>query len=291
MSALEIIIPLRNPTAVLWESIDSLAVQTDRSFSVLLSDNHSTQGADVLREAVRRLEAAAIPARVVIPPRALGRVEHWNWAHGEARADWLKPLFVGDLLFPAYVQRVLARAADRPEAKFIRCDWESRQEGRSPLAVHAPFSQESLTPAEFLKYYPGQGNWIGGPVNVAYHRLAWQLSGGYMPQLPACADLQLYVTLIVRHGLESIPEPLAAFQLHPDRFSHRIGKRRVNGLFEVWLILRQMRDQCREEGLDLPQEVIRSALWRQFKNNYWHPMKNALKERLKGRAVVPLYCL
>jgi len=264
----EIIMPVRNPSDIMLESIDSLIAQTRRSFAVLISDNHSSQGLEVIKKACHKLKSAKIPVRVVRPDQALGRVEHWNWAHSKAKADWLKPLFVGDILFPTYVKEILKRVAEKPKAKFIRCEQENRQADASVVTSRAPISKMSLTPADFLHYYPRLGNWLGGPVNVAYHRLAWQLSGGYMPQLPVCADLQLYVTMILRHGLESIPIPLVAFQLHPQRFSHKIGKRRVNGFAEQWLILSQLQNQCHSENLKLPPNIVLRTLWRLNFNHY-----------------------
>jgi len=284
---MEIIMPVRNPSGIMLESIDSLVAQTKRKFAVLISDNHSTQGLEVIEKARRKLKSARITVRVVRPDLELGRIEHWNWAHSEARADWLKPLFVGDILFPAYVAKLHERATKKPEAKFIRCEMETRQEGRPTRTTRTPFSDESLTPEGFLHYYPHRGNWIGGPVNVAYHRLAWQLSGGYMPQIPMCADLQLYVTMILRHGLESIPIPLAAFQLHTQRFSHKIAKRRVNSLFEMWLILRQIQNQDLGKNLHLSSSAVRSALWLQFLVDYWYPFRKNVKSYLQQKHLLP----
>jgi glycosyltransferase involved in cell wall biosynthesis len=60
LSTLEIILPVRNPTAVLTQTVRSLATQTDRRFTVLLSDNHSTQGLELLEAAVNELQDAGI---------------------------------------------------------------------------------------------------------------------------------------------------------------------------------------------------------------------------------------
>lgn len=282
MSAfLEVIIPVRNPGEKLLESAASLAAQTDRDFGVVLSDNGSTSGLEWIAQACATLGAAGIPVRQVRPRLALGRVEHWNWAHSQATADWLKPLFVGDLLAPAYVARLRERALARPAARFIRCEFEMRSP-QSTSVTRVPFAQSSLTPSEFLDHYPQGGNWIGGPVNVAYHRAAWQVAGGYLPQLPACADLELYVMMILRHGLETIPEPLAIFQLHDQRFSHGITRRRVNGCFELWLILRQARNYCRNQKLPWPRAAVAAGMGTQLRIDYWEPLKAAVKRSLTG---------
>jgi hypothetical protein len=57
LKTFEIILPLRNPTAVLEQTTASVVAQTDRNFSVLLSDNHSTKGVEFIDAAVRQLEA------------------------------------------------------------------------------------------------------------------------------------------------------------------------------------------------------------------------------------------
>lgn len=271
--------PVRNPGDKLIESVASLTAQTASGYAVLFSDNLSTSGLDIIEQARETLRQAGVPTRVVRPPFELGRVEHWNWAHSQATADWLKPLFVGDLLAPEYIARVYERVLARPAARIIRCELETRWASGERWVTHAPCPDESLTPAAFLRHYPHLGNWLGGPVNMAYHQLAWQLAGGYMPQLPACADLQLYLTMILRHGLETIPVALAIFQLHTQRFSHGIARRRVHGAFELWLILRQLRNYCLNEKLPWPANAVWAGVWRQLRTDCWNPFKATIKRR------------
>lgn len=274
---LEIIMPVRNAGGKLLESIESLAAQTERGFGVVISDNYSTSGLEWIDAAAKRLGEAGIPVRIVRPPFELGRVEHWNWAHSAAEADWLKPLFVGDLLEPRYVQAMRERIEARPAARVVRCDFCIRTPAGVQPAGRAP-DVDALTPAQFLEHFPHRGNWLGAPVNIAYHRLAWQLAGGYQPQLPACGDLQLYVAMILRHGVELLHEPLAIFQLHTERFSHGIGRRTVNGWFELWLILRHMRNYCLDAGLPWSSAAARRALLVQFRIDYLEPIKERIKD-------------
>src|SRR5580700_1080445 len=103
MKTLEIILPLRNPTAAFERSVESILAQKERSFTVLISDNHSGTGTELITAAAERLRGAGIAVRNVRPPLELGRVEHWNWAMQESAADWLKPLFAGDWLDANYV--------------------------------------------------------------------------------------------------------------------------------------------------------------------------------------------
>jgi len=281
---LEIVMPVRNPGDKLRETTASLLAQSQRSFSVLLSDNFSTQGLDELDLAQHSLEAGGVPVRRVKPPFELGRVQHWNWAHAQGTSNWLKPLFVGDLLLPRYVERLGERVRQRPECALVRCEFEQRVGGEVASVTRAPFAPDSLSPQEFLDWFPDQGNWIGGPVNVAYRRSTFQAMGGYAVHIPACSDLHLNVMLALHHGLENIPEPLAAFQLHEQRFSHGIGQRRVNGCFELWLILRQASNYCQAAGLKWPRLGVLRGVTQQLRVDYWYPSRRRFKTMLLGKS-------
>jgi hypothetical protein len=278
---LEIVIPVRNPGDKLLESAGSLAAQSAKDFSVLFSDNFSNTGLEFLEKARGMLAGAGIAARIVKPPFELGRVEHWNWAHSQGRAAWLKPLFVGDLLGAEFVALLKERATATPAPHVARCEFDFKTGGQTSPAMRAPCESRRLSPAEFLRYFPRYGNWIGGPINIAYSRLAWQSTSGYSPELPSCADFNLYVAMILRHGVELLPERLVTFQLHTQRFSHGIQKRRVSGWFEVWLTLRQARNYCLSANLPWPRNGVRAGVWRQVKIDYWYPKKEAIK-RLIG---------
>jgi hypothetical protein len=278
MSAwLEIILPVRNPGSKFLETADSLVQQTERDFGVVLSDNFSQEGFEHLVAAEHRLKAGGISVRRIKPLWELGRVQHWNWAHAQAQATWLKPLFVGDILFPHYVERLHARVEKRPDSALVRCEFQTRRPGTT-ATTSVPFEEQSLTPQQFLAWFPSHGNWLGGPINMAYRKSAWRAAGGYAVHMPACADLNLYVNLTLHHGLETIPETLAAFQLHEQRFSHGIGKRRVNGCFELWLILRQARNYCSNVGLIWPERGVARGVARQMKVDYWEPARQRLKQ-------------
>jgi hypothetical protein len=242
---LEIIVPVRNPGVKLLETGSSLAAQTERGFSVVLSDNFSADGHDILMQFCDAMKSANIPVNRVQPPYGLGRVQHCNWVHGQGEAEWLKPLFTGDLLKPDYMEHLHLRVAARPQAQIVRCEAEVNTAEKIRVSAAAPFKQENLTPTEFLNYFPTSGNWIGGLINVAYRRAAWQAVGGYPPHLPALGGLKLIAIMALRYGIEMIHEPLAISQTHDDIRSNRC--------FETWLILRELRNYCLSVNLPWPE--------------------------------------
>ena len=224
---LEILIPVRNPTAVFDKTVESLTVQTDKNFSVLISDNFSTKGQEHIAAALEKLSAAGIAARKVQPPVELERVEHWNWAHYQSPADWLKPLFVGDWLEPVYVSRVREIAAANPACRYIYSNGYTHIAGQEPTTGQNPWAGRFNSPEVMQDVVLRHGMQFGPPSAAAYERTAFLALGGYPTGLPISADSLLYCTLAARFGAAGIQEKLCHFNIHAARFSTALpGKRR-----------------------------------------------------------------
>src|SRR5580698_8170005 len=163
MRTIEIIIPLRNPPAAFERSVESLLAQKERSFSVLLSDNHSTKGGELIAAAVERLRGAGIAMRSVRPPLELGRVEHWNWAMYESAGEWLKPLFAGDWLDADYVALLRGAMAENPECRYIFCSYVLHPGGNPPVTVTSPWVGRFRPPAEMQQNVLSHGMQFGPP--------------------------------------------------------------------------------------------------------------------------------
>ena len=252
---LEIIIPVHSGDGDLAATIASLVAQTDRRFSVLLSNNLAPGASATPNEAERKLIAAGITVRRAKPPKDVSLVEHWNLAHHEATADWLKPLAPGEHLQPGYVGALLARIAERPHARFIRCDAEINTDWGTEV-LRAPFSQAAISPAEVVAFFPKRIDWLSRLVNVAYRRPAWLAAGGFSPQFPAFAALNLNVILALHHGVENIAPPLVTAD-YTDRFRlNAIGRGRVNLCLELWLLLRQARNYCLSAKIAWPGRCL-----------------------------------
>ena len=224
---LEILIPIRNPTEVFAQTIDSLAAQTDKNFSVLISDNFSTKGQVHLTAALEKLSAAGIPARRVQPPVELGRVEHWNWLHEQSQADWLKPLFAGDWLEPVYMARLRETVAANPACRYVFSNGYTHFPGEAPRTGPNPWTGRFRTPKEMQDMVLRFGMQFGPPSAAAYERQTFQSLGGYDPALPICADSYLFCKLAALFGTAGISEPVFHFLIHAARFSNDLpGKRR-----------------------------------------------------------------
>ena len=232
MNTLELILPLRNPPTVLGKTVESLVAQTDKNFSVLISDNHSTQGEELFADAIARFTAAGIPVRRVKPPFELGRVEHWNWAHHESTADWLKPVFAGDWLETDYVARLRAASTANPACRYIFASSVLHRADVPPEKVASPWSGRFRDAVEMEKLVLKYGMQFGPPSAAAYERTAFIAVGGYPTSLPICSDSLMFCALASRYGAYGLTEALCNFNIHGARFSITLPGRRHDTFYE-----------------------------------------------------------
>ncbi|EEF59534.1 hypothetical protein [Pedosphaera parvula] len=266
MSAwLDIIIPVAHPEACLGETIGSLVAQRERGFVVQLNESALAPVSIEVNEAERQLQAAGIPVRRVKAPFQLKRTEQWNWAHSQSEAEWLKMLLPGEELKPAYFERLKQRVTERPKAQFVRCDAEVATDwGKETM--RAPTGQSSISPLDFLNYFPRQMSWISRSINVAYTRTAWLATGGFSAHLPACAALNLNAILALHYGLENISESLVATGETAKSPARAVMSTRMNRMIETWLMLRQMKNYCLAAKLPWSKTGVASGLCGSFFN-------------------------
>ncbi len=208
MNSLEIILPLHNPTAALQRTAGSLAAQTDRGFSVLISDNFSATGGEFITGAVEQLRAAGIPARRVQPPAELGRVEHWNWMHYESNADWLKPLSAGNWLEPGYVARLREGIGANPDCRYVSCNYVLHRGHAAPRRMSSAWAGRFHPAPELRQNVPAFGKLFGPPGAAAYEKTAFTAIGGFPTTLRIRAASLVFHTLALRFGALGLAEPL-----------------------------------------------------------------------------------
>lgn len=211
---LEILIPVRNPTEVFDKTVEALALQTDKNFSVLISDNFSTKGQEHIAAALKKMAAAGIAARQIQPPMELERVEHWNWLHYQAKAGWLKPLFAGDWLEPVYVARLRETTAENPLCRYVFTNGYTHRPGEPDFTAPNPWAGRFNPPEVMQDVVLRFGMQFGPPSAAAYERAAFFALGGYPTALPISADSLFCCTLAARFGVAGIQEPLVHFNIH-----------------------------------------------------------------------------
>jgi glycosyltransferase involved in cell wall biosynthesis len=233
MPAIEIIIPIRNPSDVLLESIRSLAAQNCREFRVTLSDNHSSTGSEYLEQAEGILSEAGIPFRRISPPRELGRVEHWNWAFHQADTEWVKPLFAGDSFFPFAIGKFQTAVKNNPGIRFFFSSYIYCAEGKETVPTHITWAGKSSA-EKMRKVVIKHGMQFGPPSGVLFQKSLFVVLGGFPPGLPITADCLLFCRMAAHSGAYGFSEPLFRFNIHGGRFSKSLPSKRKETLAETW---------------------------------------------------------
>jgi hypothetical protein len=254
---LEIIVPVAGSDGGLAKTVTSLVSQTKLNYGVVLSQNGAATRAGEVDDAERQLVKAGIPVRRTRTHFELNPIEHWNWAHAQGRAEWLKMLLPGERLKPAYVEKTWQRIQARPRTMVIRCDLAMGTEWGGQI-LKAPFDGEVISSVEFLHHFPDRVRWVERSINVAYRRAAWRATGGYAVHLPESAALNLNVILALHHGLENIAEPLVECD---EEDGKNAGTGWIRRWAETWLVLRQAQNYCLAAGLaDSKKWVLPVAL-------------------------------
>jgi glycosyltransferase involved in cell wall biosynthesis len=231
----EIFIPIRNPTEVLAKTVDSLIAQTDKNFSVLISDNFSTKGQEYIEHAVEQLKAAGIEAQKIRPPMELERIEHPNWVQYQSKAEWLKPLYVGDWLEPVYISRLREVVASNALCRYVFSNgyvhWGDTTPSTGVNRWAGHFNPPQVMQDVVLRF----GMQFGPPTAAAYERATFYALGGFPTELPIAADSFFYCMMSARFGVAGIQERLFHFNIHNARFSTTLASKRRDAFREAMI--------------------------------------------------------
>lgn len=231
----------------LLQTAASLKAQTDSNFSVLLSVDASTVGTTVPNRFLEILRADGIVARQICPPINGNQIQRLNWTHGESTADWIKPLFSGDLLEADCIAIIRRLILKKPAAQIICITTEWANDS---------FQKEFTAPDEFVDCQMESFGWSGGLASLAYSRMAWISAGGYPVYLPHLGYLELAAAIGLRYGCERLAKPLVLYSQE----QRRLG-RRSTGCIEAFLLLNQLRNYCLSKKMPWPRfGVLRGVL-------------------------------
>ena len=113
-----------NESRFLPAMLESLLNQTDQDFTLLLSDNYSTDGtADIVESYRDRFKSIS----TIKPPKFLSGIAHGRYVHSyvlEHYLDYTHIIFLGghDLFSPDTIKCLKARAAESPASSIIYTD-------------------------------------------------------------------------------------------------------------------------------------------------------------------------
>lgn len=192
-----VLIPVFNRERFVDEAIQSVLAQDFAGFELLLVDDGSTDRTpDVLREWATRDTRIV----VVTSPRNLGIPGALNLGLRHARAPYVARLDSDDLMMP---RRLAAQAAvldSEPEVVLVSAAYELMdRDGNYAGTWHADEPHEAVV--YFLNFY----NIIGGHSQVMYRRDDVFADGGYSVDFASSEDYQLWVRLLRRGRIRTLP--------------------------------------------------------------------------------------
>jgi hypothetical protein len=201
-------------------------------------------------------------------------VQHWNWAHHQSNAEWLKPLFVGDWLEPNCIATCRSMIEAHPGIEFLLFYFfYHRGEVVEKFDCHQ--MRGMLHAKDATRQSLCYGNFFGGPINTIYQRAAYEAVGGHYTGLPLTADFDLYFRLATESATYIIPEYLGNFVLHDARFAKKGSgtRRRESMAYEMILTVLMWIYARRSVGGQIPQKDLIPRLMRLFwdgsKDYFW----------------------
>ena len=192
-----VLIPVFNRERFVDEAIQSVLAQDFAAFELLIVDDGSTDGTpDVLREWATR------DARIVVvtAPRNLGIPGALNLGLRHARAPYVARLDSDDLMMPRRLAEQAAVLDSEPEVTLVSAAYDLMdRDGNYAGTWHADEPHEAVV--YFLNFY----NIIGGHSQVMYRRDDVLADGGYSVDFPSSEDYQLWVRLLRRGRIRTLP--------------------------------------------------------------------------------------
>jgi glycosyltransferase involved in cell wall biosynthesis len=207
-----VLIPVFNRERFVEEAIRSVLEQDFEDFELLLVDDGSTDHTPQVLHEWRQRDSRVV---VVTSPTNQGIPGALNLGLAHARGKYVARLDSDDLMMP---RRLAAQAAvldARPEVVLVSCAYDIEDEAGTHLRTWKGDEPHEVT--VFLLHF---FNAVGGGGQVMF-RLAEVLEeGGYAPQYPSSEDYDLWVRLLRRGRIETLPFVGMTKRTHPSQ-SHR----------------------------------------------------------------------
>ena len=201
-----VITPCLNPGERFAACLESVSAQTYEDVEHVIVDGGSTDGTVEL--------ARSWGLRVVSEPDR-GQTDALNKGFGIATGDCLGWLNADDWLVPEALERTVETFAANPEAGWVYCDCEIRQEDGD--------SEVARPPAHVGRATLDYGNRLTQP-GVFVARWALDRVGPLDEEMELAFDFDLWLRLIDA-GVPAayVPEPLAVFAVHSTSKTGRIS--------------------------------------------------------------------
>jgi hypothetical protein len=242
--AITVLIPVFNRERFVDEAIRSVVDQDFGDFELLLVDDGSTDRTPAVIEAWKNRDPRVV---VVTSPTNQGIPAALNLGLAHARAKYVARLDSDDLMMPRRLAGQAAVLDARPEVTLVSSAYDIVDLDGTRLATWAGDDPPEVT-AFLLNFF----NAVGGGGQVMF-RLADVLEeGGYSPRYPSSEDYDLWVRLLRRGRIETLPFVGMTKRTHADQSIKRYGAvKRANWTGIMRSALEPyLRRQVRDDELD-----------------------------------------
>jgi glycosyltransferase involved in cell wall biosynthesis len=216
--AVSVLIPVFNRERFVSEAIESVLRQDFADFEVVLVDDGSTDGTPaILREWAecdRRIVIVTAPANEGIPS-ALNRGLH------AARGRYIARLDSDDVMMPGRLAAQAQVLDERAEVVLVSCAYELMDVDGKHLDTWRGGEPHEVI-AYFLHFY----NIVGGGGQVMFRREEVLAEGGYAEEFPSSEDYDLWVRLLRRGRIHSLPMVGMRQRQHGARSDVKYGARK-----------------------------------------------------------------
>src|SRR5579872_3229200 len=273
MPRVSVILPNYNYARYLKERVRSILNQTYRDFELIYVDDASTDESNAVMQ-----EFASDPrVRIRLYEQNSGRVyQRWNDGAEMATGEWLWFAGADDSAHPRFLERLLTRTAEAPNAALasVRCpgiDAEGRLLALEYRAI------PSLT-ARLASDYVGssfdevvrltEGCFLFTASAVLLRHDVFRAAEGFDTRLWLTADWDLYLTMLRDHDLVYTAEPLAYYRTHRRTVSKttRAGAQALENAYCVARACAWLREdpRCTPEIAAMVTRRVRACLFDLF---------------------------
>ena len=242
-----LLVPCHNAARYLPRLWETVRLQHQPFDEILCYDDASTDNTAAI--------AASLGAQVIRGPRNVGPAAARNVLWRAARGEWVHFHDADDLLRPAFLEKMAARANDATDAVICDAEWQNEAD-RSPFLMWR-YSQAQLrtAPAAYLLTHP-----VGG-INGLYRRTMLEQIGGFNAQLHVWEDADLHVRLALAGARFAIvEEPLVIALRRNDSLSAPPTRNWLNRLTALEGYAEQPGDSAFLRALASEAERAASAL-------------------------------
>ena len=189
--------PVFNRERFVDEAIQSVIAQDFADFELLIVDDGSTDRTPEMLRAWAQRDARIV---VITSPENQGVAAALNFGLRHARAPYVARLDSDDIMMP---RRLAAQAAvldSEPEVVLVSCAYETMDSEGNYLGTW-----RGDEPHEVVTYLLNFYNIVGGGGQVMFRRSEVLAEGGYACEYPSSEDYDLWVRLLRRGRILTLP--------------------------------------------------------------------------------------